>query len=55
MVPDILITFIIKTRARKDNFSDGFKVDSLCNERRINLMETYLSKVESFSWFRFGC
>ena len=32
MVPDILITFIIKTRARKDNFCDGFKLDSLCKK-----------------------
>ena len=37
MAPDILITFIIKTRARKDNFSDGFKVDSLCNEHKESI------------------
>ena len=32
MAPDILITFIIKTRTRKYNFSDGFKLDSHCRK-----------------------
>ena len=51
MAPDILITFIIKTRARKDNFSDGFKVDSLCNIENQPNGDIFIKKVHSFSRF----
>ena len=36
MAPDILITFIIKTRTRKYNFSDGFKLDFHCRKYKGN-------------------